>query len=172
MAPNDSLLPSFAADVIYAPETGEMRWKSGRLPRLNPKGYLRFMQSIDGKERSVFAHRLAWFIYYGKPPDHYIDHVNHDRTDNRIENLRDVPNGTNAKNIELKSRNTSGFSGVYWNKTKRKWKVCVKVAGKINHLGYFHDKEAAAERARWFYEQNGFHENHGKRLIRAEGAPT
>jgi hypothetical protein len=51
-----------------------------------------------------FAHRLVWFVAYGKFPDNMIDHVNGDKSDNRIENLRDVTNKVNHQNMPKQNR--------------------------------------------------------------------
>ena len=57
-------------------------------------GYIRFYH----RGRQYMAHRVAWALYYGKWPDHTIDHINRDPSDNRIDNLRDVPQAINNTN--------------------------------------------------------------------------
>ena len=74
------------------------------------KGYTRF--SVDGK--SYLAHRLAWLYVNGAFPIDQIDHLNHDRLDNRIANLRCVTHKENGKNQSLCKNNSSGVTGVNW----------------------------------------------------------
>ena len=62
--------------------------------------------------RQFYAHRVAWFLNYGKWPSNQIDHINGNRLDNKIINLRDVEQCINSKNINKLSTNTSGFTGV------------------------------------------------------------
>lgn len=64
--------------------------------------------------KSFYAHRLAWFLYYGVWPKYQIDHINHNRDDNRLENLREVSSQDQNKNRAMSDRNTSGCVGVYY----------------------------------------------------------
>ena len=64
-------------------------------------GYIR----VYHRDEQYMAHRIAWALYYNKWPEHTIDHINRDGADNRIENLRDVPQSVNNKNkSEYKKR--------------------------------------------------------------------
>lgn len=103
------------------------------------------------------AHRLAWLYEYGALPNGEIDHINHDRADNRIANLRDVTRAENSKN---KSPYRAGERmGV--GRHAGKWAAYICVGGKQKTIGHFESKgdaiaaRATAERAM------GFHENHG-----------
>jgi hypothetical protein len=59
------------------------------------------------------SHRVIWEIMVGEiPSDHDIDHINHDRSDNRLSNLRCIPSNMNSRNCPLSSNNTSGIIGV------------------------------------------------------------
>lgn len=57
---------------------------------------------LSHKGQLYMAHRIAWALYYNKWPERTIDHINRDGTDNRIENLRDVPQGVNNQNKSKK----------------------------------------------------------------------
>jgi HNH endonuclease len=130
--------------VSYDPETGIFVWlsngKRADIPRAN--GYRGVQIETFGTARS--AHRLAWLYMNGKWPENDIDHINGDRADNRITNLRDVSvsvNLQNQKKAHIDSK--SGLLGV--TKARNKWRAGITVNGKPMHLGYFSSKESAYE---------------------------
>lgn len=90
--------------LSYCPTTGVIRWKdgpnAGKPAGHEKSGYLRI--AFGGV--NVFAHRAAWAITHGKWPDDVIDHINRDRKDNRLENLRDVSGLENARNKSKRGR--------------------------------------------------------------------
>ena len=102
-------------------------------------GYLRLR--IDGK--AYYCHRLAWFYVHGSLPAMQIDHINGNRTDNRIENLREASNYENCLNNSLRTNNTSGYIGVSWSKNMKKWESYITSNQKRIKLGYFDDPEKA-----------------------------
>lgn len=113
----------------YDSNTGTFSWIVAR-QRVNiesnagcvsPKGYT--LIRIDG--RSYFAHRLVWLYHFGGFPKEQVDHIDGNRSNNKLENLRECSNADNAKNQKKMSNNTSGFTGVTFNKVKKK-------SGKIN----------------------------------------
>lgn len=106
---------------------------------LDSRGYFRI--GIDNNRYK--SHRLAWLYVYGKLPNDQIDHINRIRHDNRIVNLRETTNSGNHQNRKLQSNNSSGFSGVIWDKTNRKWVARIWLRGKQISLGYYHDKNEA-----------------------------
>lgn len=109
----------------------------------------------------VIYHRMAWLLYYGDMPKHTIDHINQVKSDNRIANLRDVTNHENHKNMKRQFSNTSGFTGVYWNKPTKNWRVKIEVNGRQIHLGYFKEKLPAIYARIKANSMYGFHPNHG-----------
>lgn len=111
-------------------------------------------------QRTYYAHRIAWKWFYGTDPK-FIDHINHDRQDNRITNLRSVSKTDNCRNTSLSSRNKSGVVGVLWIKTRNKWRAEIKFSGKSRFLGYFTTIEEATKARRAAEQIYGFHENHG-----------
>lgn len=114
---------------------------------------------VDGKYYK--AHRLIWLYHYGSFPDNSIDHIDQNPSNNRIENLRDVTNQENHKNQSKYKNNTSGITGVYWDKDAGKWRAQGRINGKLMHLGFFTDKfEAICARKSW-ENKNNFHTNHG-----------
>ena len=112
-----------------------------------------------------YAHRLAWAYIHGEAPA-VIDHINGDATDNRIANLRPATLSVNNRNASMSKANTSGFNGVVYAKSKRRWKA--QVAQGLNgkrttiHLGYFKTKDEAAEARISWDRANGFSERHGE----------
>lgn len=88
------------------------------------------------------VHRLVWFWHHGKWPDHGIDHINGDRFDNRIENLRDVPQKINNQNWRKARKDSKcGLAGVRMGECA--WVASIFSNGKNYHLGSFATKEAA-----------------------------
>ena len=116
-------------------------WKVGQeMGSINSDGYTYI--GIDGSY--FFAQRLAWLFVYGEAPDKQIDHINRDKTDNRIENLRLVSRSENRQNMGAYKSNASGVRGVHWFKAGGKWQAQISNNGKKFHLGFFDDIAAAA----------------------------
>lgn len=112
-------------------------------------------------DKHYAAHRIAWLLHHGEWPSDQIDHINGDRADNRIANLRDVTCGENQKNKGSRRDNTSGVSGIHWHKPTQKWHVRVGLDGKMKHIGYFGIyEEALAARAK-AHATHGYTDRHG-----------
>lgn len=110
----------------------------------------------------ITAHRVVWAICHGDWPVDQIDHVNGDKLDNRLENLRQVDRSGNAKNQKLSTRNRSGRVGVSWVARRSKWAAQIRSNGIQYNLGTFETfEEAVAVRAAAELE-HGFHKNHGR----------
>lgn len=65
------------------------------------------------RQKQYKSHRIAWFLHYGCFPTMEIDHINHNRSDNRISNLREVSRGGNVKNVRVTPNPLTGVIGVY-----------------------------------------------------------
>lgn len=124
----------------YLPETGDFVWKVRSTKAdigdvagsVGPLGYR--IMSVDGYR--CLAHRLAWFYMTGAWPKKHVDHINGNKDDNRIANLRDVSVSDNAHNTKrLRSTNTSGFPGVYPKRSMFLSRITVR--NRIMHLGHF-----------------------------------
>ena len=114
---------------------------------------------LDG--RSMYVHRVVWLYHNGKLPEGEIDHINHDSSDNRIENLREVNHLDNLRNSKMHSHNTSGVTGLSWNKLRKKWEVYIQVNRKKINLGLYSDKKKAISARIKAMKKHGFHETHG-----------
>jgi hypothetical protein len=97
------------------------------------RGYLQC--NIDGKPYKM--HRLAWLYVYGSWPNCQIDHINHNTSDNRICNLRDVSCAQNHQNRSRRTKSASGFLGVTWHKRDLRWQAHIEVNGKPRYIGSF-----------------------------------
>lgn len=143
--------------LSYDPHSGELIWKrrpgthrpipqwNGRYagkPALNclSEGYR--TGRLPGLASTFKAHRVIWKMTYGTDPE-FIDHINGDRSDNRLCNLRDVGRYENAQNRPIASNNTSGANGVYWFPLYSKWTAIIACGGKRKNLGYFSSKSDA-----------------------------
>jgi hypothetical protein len=97
---------------------------------------------VQGKR--CYGHRMAWAMTHGEWPVSAIDHINGNKSDNRISNLRLATDLVNAQNIRVpQSNNTSGLLGVsYCSQTKR-WRAQIGVSRKNIKLGRFDTPELA-----------------------------
>lgn len=121
-------------------------------------GYVRVC--LDNKQ--YLAHRLAWLITHGEWPAGQIDHVNGKRSDNRLENLRDIPGEENQRNMRRFRSNTSGQVGVNFFKPANMWRAYINIEGKRSELGYFKEFDEAVAARKCAERRFGFHENHGR----------
>lgn len=137
----------------YDESTGEFRWRFAVGQRasagdsagcVGTNGYVHM--SVNGCV--CYGHRLAWLYVYGEWPSEQIDHINGQRDDNRIANLRDVSHTENCHNkrAALPSNKSSGLLGVSWSQVMNKFVAQIVCNGVSHRLGYFDDKhEAHAE---------------------------
>lgn len=91
---------------------------------------------------SILMHRVIMGL---TDPKIQVDHKNGNGLDNQRENLRTATGRQNQYNQGIHRNNTSGFKGVYWQKSARKWRAFIKVRGKQVHLGLFDDPQKAAQ---------------------------
>lgn len=145
----------------YDAETGAFTWRATGNPAFTSrtaKGYA--VGNADRKKH--YAHRVAWLITMGKWPEGQIDHINGNREDNRLSNLRDIPRAENQRNMKRSVRNSSGVVGVHYTKTLNKWQATIRANGKSKYLGVFRTKEEAAAARAKAELVYGFHANHGR----------
>jgi hypothetical protein len=102
------------------------------------RGYL----SVKIEGINYKCHRLAWLYTYGTLPLG-IDHIDGDKLNNRIDNLRECTQSTNTMNRARGSNNTSGFKGVSWYPSRSKWLARCSAHGKRKHIGFYDTAEEA-----------------------------
>ena len=100
---------------------------------------------INVDKKTYRAHNLVWFYFHGVFPTNVIDHINGNRLDNRIENLRDVTRQQNSWNLQKARRNNkSGYLGVDWKPERSKWRAQIRIDGNKKLIGYFTTAEEAS----------------------------
>lgn len=134
---------------IFAYEDGELRWKQPTGPRVKAGDVAGQALSSHGyKTVQLFgkthkAHQLIYVMFHDAKAGE-IDHINGNRSDNRIENLRVVTRSQNCSNQRIQTRSTSGFKGVTFLKKNQVWRARIKTQQKEIYLGSFANKEDAA----------------------------
>jgi len=116
--------------ATYDVDAGVLRWAvsrgkmrpGDRIGALDREGYRRVR--IDNKQ--YLEHRLVWLWHHGEFP-RILDHIDRNRDNNRIENLRLCNESQNAANAGKQSHNTSGYRGVYYERERDKWTVEIRV---------------------------------------------
>lgn len=166
--------------LSYYPDSGELIWND-RPPShfKSHSGYAnyksRFIGSVAGNVneygyRNVVidgvrfkAHRICYAIYHGSHPIGMIDHINGNRDDNRIGNLRCVDRVGNARNMSKYSNNTSGHTGVALRRDSGRYRAFINDEhGKRKNLGTFKSLDDAVEARKQAEIKYGYHDRHGK----------
>lgn len=153
--------------VLYWNDPSCHKNKNGITTKHN-LGYI----AVRYKNTSLLAHRIIYILHYGAIPiNTEVDHINHIKNDNRIENLRIISRNDNMKNLPRYKTNTTGFNGVYVQKDKytrknkiynyQSFRAFIIVDNKKIHLGRFKTLEEAIEARKQANIKYGFHENHG-----------
>lgn len=145
----------------YDPETGRLFWKCR--PDDNPNTLRRIVRNWNarfaGKEaftstrsdgykvgmvgnRTFRAHRVIWAMVHSEWPEGEIDHIDCDRANNRIDNLRAASRTQNAHNYA--GRGSSKYRGVCWDQQNKKWACQIAIAGKQTRIGRFQSEIEAA----------------------------
>jgi len=159
---------------LFEYRDGDLYWKEQMKYRpvdigkpagsINAKGYRQIM--IKGKNHK--AHRLIYHMFNEKwditdtSQDNSVDHIDKDKLNNSIDNLRVATNSQNKCNSGKQKNNTSGHLNVYWNKANGKWQVMVMLNKKSRFGGYFVNIEDAVAKATQMRDElHGEFANHG-----------
>lgn len=132
--------------LSYNPETGIFVWLVGRRAGLRAGTFRKgdgYRYINLGSNVVCAEHRIAWLMTHGVWPTHQIDHINRNKTDNRLANLREASHSQQQMNAPRSKRNKSGCRGVWLPKSENKWRACITVAGKNHWLGTFDRYEDA-----------------------------
>lgn len=164
---NSISISDIRALISYNPITGDLSWRDrvgggvGASPGVEYARKWNFRHSgkpalsiIDDKgykhgrvlSVNIKAHRAAWAIYYGYWPEVFVDHINGDRSDNRIENLREATRSQNARNRVSTKNSTSRYLGVHWNSRDKIWESQISDGVNVMRIGK-HNCEIMAAKA-------------------------
>ena len=167
----------------YNPETGELLWSRRTVEYFTPtpsrtrewqqkwwnKRFAGTAVGSHGNEGYICArifggtykvHRLIWKLVHGVDPD-FVDHINGNRADNRLCNLRDVAKGVNAKNRSTVGDKEAGDVGV--SPRNGKWRARISDSYRLIQLGTFNTKAEALAARRAAEVTLGYHHNHGRK---------
>jgi hypothetical protein len=167
--------------LTYDPDTGYLYWKERHyedFPDIKPCEIKRFNARYAGNRafknvngggyyvgrifgKSYRAHRVIWKMHNKEWPEGEIDHLDGNRLNNCLWNLRVVSRSGNARNRSLQSNNNSGFSGVSHTKNGT-WRASINGGPLKLHLGTFETFEEAVQCRKEAEIKYGYHENHGR----------
>lgn len=145
--------------TIFEYKDGNLIWK------VNPKtgnkriGHIAGTVNGNGYKQVIVLgkiklyHRVVFLYHYGYLPQ-YIDHINRNRLDNRIENLREATARENQANRKIGKNNTSGYTGVSWDKVNKKWEATTRNDNKKINLGRYDTPVLARAAYVNWHEQN------------------
>lgn len=169
MMPTQSELQAL---LNYDPSTGALIWKErpGAVRSWNTK--YAGKPAFTAKDRKGYyvgavgginyrAARVIYKLYHGVEAEQ-VDHIDGDRSNNRIVNLRAVTHQQNQQNMKKSSRNKSGVVGVSWNKAKNRWDAKISFNGGSVLIGRFTDFDAAVAARKQYEQKLGYHPNHGR----------
>lgn len=145
----------------YDPDTGILTWKArpehhfksiGKMLSIHklwagkPVGYVgtKGHSYVHILSASYAAHRIIWKMWYGIDPPQYVDHINGDKTDNRIANLREATNNQNQMNQRRTTRISNiGVTGVSYHKRDKSYRAYMRINGENKHLGNYKNLQDA-----------------------------
>lgn len=162
---NESLLTlDYLKQLLhYTPETGVFTWRetrNGKVKVGQEAGYLNSPvphRRVEINGKSYGAHRLAWYYVHGYFPLGVIDHIDGNPNNNILTNLRECSQAENIRNTRKSKNNATGETGVYWHSRDKVWHASAGFNDRLQHLGYFINKEDALA-ARKKFEIDNFGE--------------
>jgi hypothetical protein len=119
------------------------------------QGYYNFALHYNGKIQRLHVHRVIMSLYLGRDLERteIVDHIDWDRTNNSLSNLRLVDHSVNAKNTSPRKNNTSGQKNIWWCKSKNKWQVSATRDKNKIHVGFYKNLCDAIAAQQKFYEE-------------------
>ena len=169
----------------YEPETGNLFWKershewfptgrftaehTSKIWNTRYSGKEAFTCPNDAGYRTgrIFnvlmrAHRVIYAMHFNEWPQGEVDHINGDRSDNRLENLRDVDRTENSHNAAVHKDSMTGLIGISWYPRLGKWCARIYANGQGYHLGVYACLGQAIRASKEAERRHGFHANHGR----------
>jgi len=132
---------------LFEYKDGELYWKVARSNRVKVGQKTGWVSKIGYVYVNVnniptCSHRIIFAMHYGHFPEQ-VDHINGNKSDNRIENLRAATRSENFCNAKKRIDNTSGIKGIYWENQRNKWRAYCHKNGKRYDAGFFDNIEEA-----------------------------
>jgi len=143
-------LSIFLQVLDYNQETGRFTWKIAPRPcikagdqagTVNSKGY----RLIKFQGKHILAHRLAWYFVHGRLPVDQLDHIDCNRDNNSIKNLRECNNAQNAQRSSVGKTNKTGHRGVYLVYKSKSYQARISYNNKRKNLGCYQSFDEAVE---------------------------
>jgi hypothetical protein len=130
---------------LFEYREGKLYWKVDRTNKTKAGmlvGSFGEYNTVCLNRKKIGVHRIIFMMFHGYMPD-YIDHIDRNTLNNKIENLRPATNTTNQYNAKISKNNTSGYKNVSWDKACNKWKVALRADKKSVLIGHFGDLDLA-----------------------------
>lgn len=130
-------------DLSYCSKSGNFKWKrhmGGRSPKCGQvagTGHISGYIQIGYKNNLYLAHRLAWLLFYKKWPEKRLDHINGNKKDNRICNLRECTHSQNLLNRSKQINNKTGYKNIFIEGRSKKYMVRINKDKKVYYVGKF-----------------------------------
>lgn len=164
-------IPKEVCDLfLFEEETGVLLWNVNK-PRtrigatagyVTAQGY-RYVQ-VNGDVYPVH-HIIYSMKHVAEINESHIDHIDGNKLNNRLDNLRLVSAKINNRNKPMTSRNKSGHMGISMHSITKKWRVQLNTDYGKKHIGYFDDINTAIKKRDDAYLENGYTKNHGRYVI-------
>ena len=130
---------------LFEYREGKLYWKIQRTNKTKAGmlvGSFAEYNTVCLNQKKIGVHRIVFMMFHGYMPD-FIDHIDGNRLNNKIENLRPATNIQNQQNAKLSVKNTSGYKNVCWAKSHNKWKISLLINKKFVVIGYTNNLELA-----------------------------